>query len=312
MSTATNNVLYWSGTILDDAPDVDSQLQQTGSSGIRTVLLWSLHVTSETANGNTLGDLHWNDTPIVVSQNGQPVFDPQGVFTQLSSRLVTLLGNDTSVYNVFFSVGSGGVNDFTAIQTLLSTAEGTATLTANFKTLLSNLPQITGFDFDDEDNYDVNTVAGFTALLFNNFGSTITYCPYWNFDFWEQCMEQVYQNLQQQPVAWWNLQCYSGGTGNNPVSWASQIASNQAQNGVPNADAFIIPGYAAQNPGGDGPGKCPSFFCKTFANYQGKVPGGFIWNSQHVFDNTILCGGSIPQMADYNNAINNGLSGGGC
>ena len=141
--------------------------------------------------------------------------------------MATLLGEDTTVFDVFFSIGAGGTKDFTAIQELLSTPAGTDTLITNFETLLSNLPAITGFDFDDEDNYDVDTIADFTQLLFNNFNSLITYCPYWDFDFWEQCLEKVFRAMQKQPVAWWNLQCYSGGSGNDPVQWAGEIAANQ-------------------------------------------------------------------------------------
>lgn len=96
----------------------------------------------------------------------------------------------------------------------------------------------------------------------------------------------------------------------NPVSWVQGIAANQKKNGVANPNAFIIPGYAAMNSQGDGPGMCPHNICKTFVPFQGKVPGGFIWNSQHIFDNgTNLCGGRTATVAEYSQAIANGLSG---
>jgi hypothetical protein len=317
---SNNNVLYWSGTMLDSDPTVGPQIQQTNQSGITTVLLWSLHVVAANTSKNTvLGDLVWNDTVLVSSYTGTPVFDPGKNFTTLSGSLKNLLKSGSSVTQLFFSIGSaawppGSQGDFDRIQTLLSTTAGQTTLTNNFSCLLQNLPMITGFDFDDEDNFDVDTVAGLTELLVTNFNSVITYCPFgdWNISFWESCLETVYSKMGKQPVAWYNLQCYSGGDGSDPLAWVTDINTNKSKNGVADANAFVIPGYAAmnnQNDGGSGM-LCPPDFCKSFMKYKGKVPGGFIWNSQHVFDNgTNMCDNKTATIDQYVDAINNGLSG---
>jgi hypothetical protein len=114
--------------------------------------------------------------------------------------------------------------------------------------------------------------------------------------------------MQTQPVVWFNLQCYSGGTGNDPAAWADYIKQNQAKNGVADSTTFIVPGYAASNTKGDGPGICPDAFTSTLTKYKGEIGGAFVWNSQHVFDNPAPCnGGTIPSIEDYATAITNAL-----
>ena len=309
MSTP-NNVLYWSGTMLDSTPNLDTQLQATAASGFSTILLWSLHV--NTANPShkpeiALGDFTWNDTLLVSSQSGTPVFDPTGVFTKLGDRIKTLLTNGT-VDKVFFSIGAGGTSDFTTIQQLYSTPQGQATLQNNFAALLKSLPMVTGFDFDVEDCFDIPSTAWLTGMLSSQLKMAVTYCPYFGLDsFWEPCLESVYQAQKNQPVAWFNLQCYSGGTGQDPVTWASGIKNDQQKNGVADPSTFIVPGYAANNQAGDGPGICPNVFTSTLTPYKGKVGGAFVWNSQHIFDDPAPCNGDTATVKDYAAAITKAL-----
>ncbi|HEV2805403.1 MAG TPA: hypothetical protein VGW57_10790 [Chthoniobacterales bacterium] len=303
MNTTLQEVLYWSGTMLDNAPNLDSQLKATGSSGFNNILLWSLHVNQANPKKNiALGDLTWNDTLLVSSQTGKAVFDPTKSFTKLAGRLRTLAGK-----KIFFSIGAGGTSDFTTIKQLYSTPQGQTTLQNNLGALLQNLAMVTGFDFDVEDCFDVPSTAWLTEILATKFNVAVTYCPYFNQGWWEQCLESVYQNLKKQPVIWFNLQCYSGGTGQDPISWANAIKQNQKKNGVANASTFIVPGYAANNKAGDGPGICPSQFTTTLAPYKGKVGGAFVWNSQHIFGDPAPCNGSTATINDYANAIAKGL-----
>jgi hypothetical protein len=303
-----NVVLYWSGTMLDSAPNLDTQLQATAGSGFSTVLLWSLHV--NTANPQkkvALGDFTWNDTLLVSTQTGKPVFDPTGVFTKLGGRLKTLLAKGT-VKKILFSIGAGGTSDFTTIKQLYSTPQGQATLQNNFARLLKSLPMVTGFDFDVEDCFDVPSTAWLTGVLASKFQATVTYCPFGDLQyFWEPCLESVFQALKKQPVAWLNLQCYSGGGGQNPVTWATAIKKNQLKNGVASPDTFMVPGYAANNQAGDGPGICPNVLTSTLTPYKGKVGGAFVWNSQHIFDDPAPCNGKTASIKDYAAAITKAL-----
>jgi hypothetical protein len=299
-----NNALYWSGTMLDQTPNLDAQLQQTATSGFTNLLLWALHVnTPRPTHKVALGDLTWNDTLLVSSYSGTAVFDPTGSFTKLGGRLNTLLSKRT-IKKIFFSIGGDGTLDFTTIKQLSSTAQGQQTLQNNFAMLLKNLPIITGFDFDDEDLMDANTTAWFTSFLFTKFYRAITYCPWGDASYWDQCLQLVYKSLKKQPVAGINLQCYSGGNSNNPLDWVKTIKQNQSTNGVADPDSFMIPGYAAMNTVGDGgPPICPPAVTAKLTPCKGQVGGAFIWNSTHIFDDAAPCSGKIASVQDYANAI---------
>lgn len=305
MNTNPNIVLYWSDTMLDSAPNLDTQLKATANSGFTILMLWSLHVNQPIPSKKiVLGDLTWNNTLLVSTKTGKPVFDPTGSFKKLAGRLNTLL-TPGKVKRLFFSIGSEGT-DFATIKELYSTPQGQVLLLKNFAILLDNLRMITGFDFDVEDSFDVPSTAWLTAQLASK--CKVTYCPSGDRDgFWEPCLESVYQSLKKQPVEWCNLQCYSGGTGQDPLTWKSSIEGNQKKNGVSSPSTFIVPGYAANNKVGDGPGICPSVFTSRLTSYKGKVGGAFVWNSQHIFDDSAPCDGKTASVQDYAAAIGKAL-----
>jgi hypothetical protein len=307
MNNTVKEGLYWSATMLDDAPNLDTQLQATLSSGFNNILLWSLHVNQPLPDKNiVLGDLTWNGTLLVSSETGKSVFDPTNSFTKLATRLNSFVAAGKKI---FFSIGSEPpkkrTGDFGTIKELYSTSEGQTTLQNNFGALLESLSMVTGFDFDVEDCFDVPSTAWLTQVLATKFKvkPAITYCPFGDKEWWEQCLESVYQASQKQPVTGFNLQCYSGGAGEDPVAWASYIKSNRQKNGVADSSTFIVPGYAANNQAGDGPGICPDDFMTTLSPYKGKIGGAFVWDSQHVFDDPAPCNGSTATIDDYANAI---------
>jgi hypothetical protein len=203
MNTTLKEVLYWSSTMPDNpletigAMSLDDQLKATAASAFNNILLWSLHVNQpNSSKGVALGDLTWNNTLLVSSESGSAVFDPGNQFTKLAGRLNSLVAAGKKI---FFSIGAGGTSDFTTIQQLYSTPAGQTTLQNNFGCLLQNLPMVTAFDFDVEDCFDVPSTAWLTEILATKFNAAITYCPYEDQDWWEQCLESVYQNMQKQP-----------------------------------------------------------------------------------------------------------------
>jgi hypothetical protein len=311
MNDAIKEVIYWSGTMLDTAPNLDTQLQATRSSGFNNILLWSLHVNQPIPDMDiVLGDLTWNDTLLVSSRSGKPVFDPTQKFTKLANRLTTLAGTSKKI---FFSIGSeppkDRLGDFGTIKELYSTPAGQTMLQNNFGALLDGLSMVTGFDFDVEDSFDVPSTAWLTGMLATKFKvkPAITYCPFGDKEWWEKCLESVFKSSQKQLVTGFNLQCYSGGADEDPVAWASYIETNQKKNGVATPSNFIVPGYAASNSVGDGPGICPSQFTSKLTRCKGKVGGAFVWNSQHVFVDAAPCNGKTPAIQDYANAISKAL-----
>lgn len=283
---APNVVLYGSGLFGRNVPATNqAQLTQIQQSGFTTVILWTIHVDAD-------GALVYNDT-VIVSADG--IFS--NTFNYLPP-LLTQLTSTGSVQQVLFCIGSGGVNDFHHIQTLLSTQQGKVTLVRNFSALAAALP-IDGYDFDDEDLFDADVDAQLTEILCSNNRMIVTYCPYTLQSVWSSAVEQVYAWDQQQnpplgqSVRWWNLQCYSGGAFNNPLDWAKALPGNA---GISDPNAYIVPGYDASV-------QDPSSIQKTFQQFSGTgINGGFIWNSSAIFD-----GSYTPR--DYAQAILNGLAG---
>jgi hypothetical protein len=306
--SAPEKVLYWSGTMLDSAPNLDTQLKATAGSGFTIIMLWSLHVNEDKPKDHVvLGDLTWNETVLVSTRTGKRVFDPDGSFKKLADRLNGLLAQK-KVERIYFSIGSEGI-DFSTIKKLYSTSQGQELLLKNFALLLDKLKMITGFDFDVEDCYDVASTAWLTAQLASK--CHVTFCPSGSLDdFWEPLLESLFQSEKKQPVEWCNLQCYSGGSFEDPVTWASTIEANKKENGVTSSKTFIVPGYAANNdakPEPDGPGICPDEFTRRLTRFKGKVGGAFVWNSQHIFEDAEPCKGKIATAQEYAAAIDTAL-----
>ena len=242
------------------------QLAELQQSGFNYVVLSLLHV-------NPDASLVYNSTFIV----------QDGVFVNFPylPDLLAKLKSTGSVKRVLFSIGGSGSDDFTNIGNLLNTADGKTALIQSISALQSALP-IDGFDFDDEEGtIDANTLAEFGAILAapNNFGGLFTtYCPAFltQEDQWNEALVQAFKVEQgrNQPlsVEWWNLQCYAGGSGNDPVSWGDNLPKNA---GVEDRRAFIVPGFSGTQD--------PASIRSTFAQFAGKgIGGGFIYTFENM------------------------------
>ncbi|HVZ41570.1 MAG TPA: hypothetical protein VHI13_19975 [Candidatus Kapabacteria bacterium] len=316
----SNIILYGSGLFGRNLPAANqTQLLAIQNSGFTTVILWSLHVWNN-------GDLVYNNS--VIATNGEFV----NQYSYLPD-LINQMKTGGTVTKVLISIGSGGASDFAAIQTLLSTPDGERILQKNFGALVTALP-IDGFDFDLEEAPLCNfttTVVNLALMLNNLFGMEITFCPYYNppcgpnQTFWENCLAQIYQrNNNTQIVSWYNLQCYAGGSSNNPITWVQTIQNYPQPLGIANPAAFVIPGYWCANPGTNCAALqmngvyCPSGLQQQFntlAHGGGDpgIDGGFIWNSADIFScaDAAGCAGESVQPQDYAGAIINGLAGPG-
>ncbi|HEY0141779.1 MAG TPA: hypothetical protein VGF48_12850 [Thermoanaerobaculia bacterium] len=279
---ASNIVLYGTGLFGRDLPQLNqSQLSSIQQSGFTTVILWTLHVDPD-------GTLVYNDTVIV--RDG--IF--ANTFNYLQPLVQQLKAEGSTVKNVLFCIGDAG-GDFQNIQTLLATPQGKLTLERNFSALSTAL-SIDGYDFDDEDLYSADVDTQLTNILRANNKMIITYCPYMSQNVWNDALKEVWGELAGmvgQPVRWWNLQCYSGGAGNDPLLWAQGLPENV---GITDRYGFIVPGYDASVDSVDR-------IQQHFLRFAGSgINGGFIWGSTSVFD-------SPNTPADYANAIINGLAG---
>lgn len=260
----TNTVLYYASTLKDANFDSEDPLDMLTNSGFTSLVLGPLHV-------NLNGDILWNDQELVVHNQGRAVFDPHQLFSRLRERLENLVLKN-SFHHLFWGIGSGGFRDFSNIANLLKTNEGEEKLRTGFEVLCKFLPQVKGFDLDNEDHHDIDTVVWLTEFLSTSLEAKITYRPYFGQFFWEACLEAVYTRLQRQPVLWWNLQCYEDGKVNDPKDWAHSIALRQQYNGVEDPNRYIIPGYSLA----DTAEVTPAMLQQVFSNVRDSVGGGFL------------------------------------
>jgi hypothetical protein len=199
-----------------------------------TVIIWSVHVDSN-------GDLKLNDTPFV-SGGVYKETEPMG----LPGTVAQLRGTGVEIV---FSVGAGGVEDFTHIAALLNDGvpgPGNA-LYDNFNALkramLAAGGDIDGIDFDNEDNLSSSVMVNFGRMLHNIGYAHVTLCPYYSSQEWTDTLEHLNQAPGVGFVNAIHLQCYSGGGGNVPSdivqSWQDTIANAGSA-----GKCVLIPGLA--------------------------------------------------------------------
>jgi hypothetical protein len=275
-----------------------SVIDNLKASGFSTILAWSVHVDA------TNGDLTLNDTLIV--SNGAYVGDP--AWPALLGQLKT---GTTSVDRILFSVGSGPPPiDFTNIETLIKNY-GTGSqspLYKNFAALLAAIPSIDGIDFDDEDNYDQDTVVEFALMLKAVGYREVTFCPYTDMNFWSGCLAAL-ETQAPGLVTGYNLQCYSGGSWNTNIlpEWIASIEPTLGSA----AASFIIPGLWCRNGESCTSGECPDQMQAQYAGWKKLgIGGGFIWRYDDIIDceTSSTCSGNPMTPAAYAEAIINGLS----
>lgn len=292
-------------------PNLSANISAIQTAGWTSVIVSLFHV-------NTSGDIYINDTKIFTGGKyiGSP--DWPGQLQQL------LQGQGSTIATLLASIGGGGVSDYASIQTIYlnnnKSFDGTP-LQANFQTFFSTFPTVTLIDMDVEETYDQDSFVAFCQMLIK-IGFGITFCPYatWEMDFWTGSLANLNQS-NPNAVKWWNLQCYDGGGGNDPQSWADGISS--AIPGFITAD-FILAGDWSrnlaepnQNPSSwYWQGDCPPAMQTLMSSFAKEpcVGGGFIWTIDQILDYAAdqkkkadpqPCGNVV--MKDYVAAINNGL-----
>ena len=192
-------------------PNIKSNIADLKASGFTAVVCWCIHVYAN-------GDLWYNDKQL--TSNGQYVGD-----SDWPSYIADLKTGQTSVKKVFLSVGSGGVDDFTSIKNLID-SQGTgpdSILYKNFAVLKQLIPSLDGIDLDDEDLYDQDSMVKFSLML-GKIGYKISFCAYTYQTFWISCLQEISKNSTNL-VTQINLQCYSGGEGNDPADWQQSFSA---------------------------------------------------------------------------------------
>lgn len=244
------------------------------ASGFNTVMLWAVHVRED-------GDLYLND--VLVCEDGAYVGE-----ASWATNWASLKQGTTSVNRIELSVGAWGSGAFENIKNLIN-AHGTGSETVlykNFKALM----EATGADavnYDDEVTYDVTSAVQFGQMC-NDMGMKVTLCPYTNSSFWKGVKDNL-GNIVDRVY----LQCYAGGSGNNPGTWSNILGMN------------VIPGLWCLNnsSGGDTASEVQNQMESWENAYD--IDGGFMW----LYDDMQQLS-SPNATADYANAILTGCGGG--
>ena len=220
--------IYGGGVLKDK-----SSLTDIRNSGFTTLICWTLHISDN-------GDLIYND--------GDPIVK-DGKYNGLESwpsDLIDAFKSPTTLTRLVFSVGSWGSHDFRNIRLLMAKFGDSQDnpLYANFKALKSTIPHIQTIDFDNEDDFDQDSLVSFSKLLYG-LGFNVSFCPYNNLYFWEGALRKLH-SFNPNIVTGYNLQCYAGGAGNASYFGVGEwIKSVHRATGLDmmKAAAFVRPGF---------------------------------------------------------------------
>lgn len=265
---------------------VTSAISDLKQSGFTTVIAWSVHVDSD-------GNLAINDSPLIT--NGDYT-GPPGWPEQLNE-----LKQGGSVNRLIFSVGAGGTSDFTNIASLISTYGGGPDnpLYTSLLALRSAIPNIDAIDFDDEDNVEAGVITDFGTMIVS-LGWKVTFCPYFDPDLWAGCLKTLWGNTPGCVEAF-NLQCYSGGSGNDPGDWVRAIT--RAMGSDFDAAGLVSPGLWCRNGDDCTDGMSPAQFTDQLKQWAGEsgIASGWLW----LYDDVLACESKDPTMntAAYAQAI---------
>ncbi|MEM7036542.1 MAG: hypothetical protein AAF570_06130 [Bacteroidota bacterium] len=291
------------------------------NSGITTIMCMFLRIESD-------GTLRFHGEDLVTYDTTTQTSTYVGSSTW-NSQLTTLMGSGSSVNEIGFTIGGAGSTAFGTINTMYNNqSQNTnwAAMSSNFACLLANVPNVTFIDMDVEEEYHATSFAQFCIMLADA-GYDITFCPSYStlssgksaIDWWAAAMQTI-EASKSGSVVRVNLQCYSGGAGNNPSHWANIfhgkpynltttglfLASQLARHYV-NTQEFT--GYE---------GDCPNSvqtFMTSFAK-ENCVSGAFIYSFGEILKypgelsshtDPDQCG--TDSLADYVSAMKNGLEG---
>ncbi len=280
-----NIAIYTGGNPTSSA--VAQLFEEIGSASYSTAVLWAAHVDS-------LGNIALNDDPVAV--NGQFV-----AAAQSWADMVNGLRQGT-VTRVELSIG-GDQSSFANIQSLISTyGIGSANPLYGNLQVLQQVLNLDAVDYDDESQYDANSSEQLAQMCVN-LGMKVTICPYasWETEYWVNLVTSI-NAANPGTVDASYLQCYSGGAGNDPVSW-NQSFSVTGLTMTPGLWAVHGASCESGSTAADVQSQMASW-AQEAASSQTSLAGGFMYCGTDIQSCT---GGGTE--ADYANAIIQGLAG---
>jgi len=137
----------------------------------------------------------------------------------LAAKVQSFKAGTTGINRVEISMNSQHVKDL-----MSNPGPGSSTpLYRNFAALKAAWG-LDAVNNDDESLYDVGSTVRFAQML-GQVGLKYTIAPYTNSNFWVSLIRQANVGLSEPNLLLDRvyLQCYDGGAGNNPASWASTL-----------------------------------------------------------------------------------------
>jgi hypothetical protein len=243
-ASATTAMIFCNGDLGTAAGLTASQINGFRASGLTTMVLFAMSVST---NGS-------------FTYGGQTICS-NGVYlgpSNWGSLLSQCLTPPSSVTRIEMCVGGWGDTSWTSIKNLIA-ANGTNSSTVLYQNLsaLKNALGIAAIDSDDEGTYDSGSAISFGQMC-GAVGLKLTLCPYTDSGYWAA----VKAGLGSE-VDYTYLQCYSGGAGNDPASWAGAL-------GVPVSQ--ITPGYWDSE-------RNTTFLTNMLTWAAEGCTGGFLWPS---------------------------------
>jgi hypothetical protein len=322
-----NTVLY-AGNALGPT-NISRNTNNVLESGFTTIQLGLLHIgrgpggAKNPKRGLITGDIIFNN-----EEEGGLIVISNGVYKgpeTWPSQLKQLLSTQGKVTRMGWSVGGGDCEDYQTIWGNFLVNPKNNVLYENFAKLKELFPFVDFIDLDCEEfesgyypDYQwIEAVTDFGIML-KKIGFSLTFCAYESEQEktrsgWIEILKRLYA-VQGPSVCSMNLQCYDGGSGTDPQTWAKEV-----QNLGIDA-SFIVPGLWCCNTEKAYCGSTPSEVKDKFAGWKaawGKdIPppgGGFIWKYEDILanENSPACTGNVPGSAnleEYRAAIVKGLT----
>ena len=183
-----------------------ANIHEIENSGYTEAIVWSVEV-------GATGDLNFNGE-FPLTSNGAYVGDQ--THPDFAANMALL--KQGSVRRVTFSIGSSNIGDWQHIEALVK-SQGTgpgSILYQDFQALKTAIPALDALDFDDENNFDLNTTVQFAVML-GNLGFHVLPDAFDNNTYWMNVVSEINTQLPG-TVDGVHLQVYAGGGGNNPCS----------------------------------------------------------------------------------------------
>jgi hypothetical protein len=258
--------------------NVANNIAEIENSGFTEAIVWSVEVKSN-------GDLNLNGE-FPLTSNGAYIGNQ--THPNFAADMATL--KQGTVKRITFSVGSSNVGDWQDIQSLVN-SQGTgpgSILFKSFQALKSAIPALDAVDFDDENNFDLNSTVQFGVML-GKLGYHVVPDAFDNNSYWMSVVSGINGQLAG-TVDGVHLQAYAGGSGNSPCS------------GWNFGNVPVFAGLFDQN-------DTPSQVQSTMSGWKSQcgIIGGFMW----IYDDFVGKGLAAQYASAINSAVGGGSGGAG-